>query len=295
MTEEFGFFIGCTIPLKLPHLEKAFRDVAGIVGVQLKEMPGVSCCPEPVSLQSLNIDTWVTLGARNLAIAEKMGVNIMTICSGCYETLKTVSVLLEEDEEYLKKINTILEKIDYHYTGKTKVYHFVELFSQPEWLEKLEKITKKPLEGLNLAVHYGCHLIRPSKIMQFDHPERPEKIDLILEALGAKTVKYANKLECCGFCARLQEEIGDKLVEDKMTELCELDEEVDGMIAVCPACTTQYDRKERVIARKTGKELDIPVLYLAEIMAIALGVKIEDLSLSNRSIKPKKLIEKLTT
>jgi heterodisulfide reductase subunit B len=131
--------------------------------------------------------------------------------------------------------------------------------------------------------------------MQFDHPERPEKIDLILKTLGAKTVEFANKLECCGFCARLQDEIGEKLVEDKMTELCELEEEVDALIAVCPACTTQYDRKERMIARKTGKELDIPILYLAEIMAIALGVDLQDLSLTNRSVRPKKLIDKLTT
>ena len=292
---EYAMYLGCTIPLKMPHLEKAFRDVAGILDVKLKEMEGVSCCPEPVSLQSLNIDTWVTLGARNLAIAEKMGLDVLTICSGCYETLKTVSVLLEEDEKYREKINGILKKINYNYTGKTKVYHFVELFSQPEWLEKLKNLTVKPLDDLNLAVHYGCHLVRPSKIMQFDHPERPEKIDIILEALGAKTVEFANKLECCGFCARLQEEIGDKLVEDKMTELCELEEEVDALIAVCPACTTQYDRKEKIIARKTGKELDIPVLYLAEIMAIALGVELEDLSLKQRSVKPTKLIEKLTT
>jgi heterodisulfide reductase subunit B len=279
----------------MPHLEKAFRDVASILDVKLKEMEGVSCCPEPVSLQSLNIDTWVTLGARNLAIAEKMGLDILTICSGCYETLKTVSVLLEEDEEYLKKIDAILKKINYHYTGKTKVYHFVELFSQPEWLEKLQSLTVKPLDDLTLAVHYGCHLVRPSKIMQFDHPEKPEKIDIILQALGAKTIEFANKLECCGFCARLQEEIGEKLVEDKMTELCELEEDVDALIAVCPACTTQYDRKEKLISRKTGKELDIPVLYLAEIIAVALGVDLQDLSLKNRSVKPNKLIEKLTT
>ncbi len=295
MTEEYGFFIGCTIPLKLPHLEKAFRDVAGILDVKLIEMEGVSCCPEPVSLQSLNIDTWVALGARNLAIAEKMGVNIMAICSGCYETLKTVSVLLEEDEEYLGKINGILQKIGYNYTGKTKVYHFVELFSQPEWLEKIKKLLIKPLDDLNLAVHYGCHLIRPSKIMQFDHPEKPEKIDIILEALGAKTVEFANKLECCGFCARLQEEIGEKLVEDKMTELCELDQAVDALICVCPSCTTQLDRKEKIVARRTGKVLDIPVLYLAEVMAIALGIELEDLSLKKRSVQPNKLIEKLTT
>jgi heterodisulfide reductase subunit B len=292
---EYALFLGCTIPLKLPHLEKAFRDVAGILDVKLKEMEGVSCCPEPVSLQSLNMDTWVTLGARNLAIAEKMGLNILTICSGCYETLKTVSVLLAEDKEYLDKINGILKKIDYHYTGKTKVFHFVELFSQPEWLDKLKSLTVRPLDDLNLAVHYGCHLIRPSKIMQFDHPERPETIDLILKALGAKTIDFATKLECCGYCARLQEEIGENLVEQKMTELCELEEEVDALIAVCPACTTQYDRKEKIIARNKNKELDIPVLYLAEIMAIALGVELEDLSLTNRSVKPKKLIEKLTT
>jgi len=292
---EYALFLGCTIPLKMPHLEKAFRDVAAILNVNLKEMEGVSCCPEPVSLQSLNIDTWMALGARNLAIAEKMGLDILTICSGCYETLKTVSVLLEEDKEYLEKINGILKKIGYNYTGKTKVYHFVELFSQPDWLAKLKELTVKPLDDLNLAVHYGCHLVRPSKIMQFDHPEKPEKIDIILETLGAKTIEFANKLECCGFCARLQEEIGDKLVEDKMTELCELEEEVDALIAVCPACTTQYDRKEKLVARKTGKELDIPVLYLAEIMAIALGVELEDLNLKQRSVKPDKLIKKLTT
>ncbi len=292
---EYALFLGCTIPLKLPHLEKAFRDVASILNVKLKEMEGVSCCPEPVSLQSLNIDTWMTLGARNLAIAEKMGLNIMTICSGCYETLKTVSVLLKEDEEYLAKINEILKKINYKYTGKTKVFHFVELFSQPEWLEKIKNILVKPLDDLNLAVHYGCHLIRPSKIMQFDHPEKPEKIDIILQALGAKTIEFATKLECCGYCARLQDEIGEKLVEDKMTELCELEEEVDALIAVCPACITQYDRKEKIISRKSGKDLDIPVLYLAEIMAYALGVDLQDLSLKNRSVKPYKLINKLTT
>ena len=292
---ELALYLGCTIPLKMPHLEKAFRDVASILDLRLKEMVGVSCCPEPVSLQSLNIDTWVTLGARNLAIAERMGLDILTICSGCYETLKTVSVLLEEDEKYLEKIEGILKKINYKYSGKTKVYSFVELFSQQEWLDKIKNLIIKPLDNLTLAVHYGCHLIRPSKIMQFDHPEKPEKIDIILEALGAKTIDFASKLECCGFCARLQEEIGENLVEDKMTELCELEEEVDALITVCPACTTQYDRKEKIISRRTGKELDVPVLYLTEVMAIALGVDLQDLSLKNRSVKPYKLIDKLTS
>lgn len=290
---EYALYLGCTIPLKMPHFEVAFREVASIMGMTFKEMDGVSCCPDPVATQSLSVDTWTTIAARNLAIAEKMGLDIMTICSGCYETLKTTKVLLEEDENQFKKVNSVLSKIGYEYKGTTNVYNFVEIFSQEDMLPKIKSSIKKSLEGLNIAIHYGCHLIRPSKIMQFDHPEKPEKIDIIVEAMGAKSIPFASKLECCGFCARLQEEIGYNLVEEKMTELKDLEVDVDALIAVCPACSGQYDRKERMISRKTGKELDIPVLYLAELMAIAFGVDEGKLGLNTRAVKPKKLLEKL--
>lgn len=290
---EYALYLGCTIPLKMPHFEFAFREIANILGYKFTEMEGASCCPDPVATQSTSIDTWLTIAARNLCIAEKMGLDILTICSGCYETLKTTRVLLEEDKNAFDRVNSVLKKIGYEYKGTSKVYHFVELFSQDEMLDKIKKILMKPLDNLNVAVHYGCHLIRPSKILQFDHPERPETMDKIIEAMGAKTVIFAGKLECCGFCARLKEEIGFQLVENKMTELKELEEEVDVMVGVCPACVSQYDRKQRLISRKTGKELDIPVLYLPELMAIAFGVESDKLSLTNRSVRPKKLMEKL--
>lgn len=291
---EYALFLGCTIPLKMPHFEFAFREIAKILGYNFKEMEGASCCPDPVATQSLSVDTWMTLAARNLAIAEKMGLDIMTICSGCFETLKTVSVLLEEDKDAFKRINSVLKKIGYEYKGTSKVYHFVELFCQDEMLKKIKNAVKIPLDDLNVAVHYGCHLIRPSKILAVDHPERPYKIDIILEALGAKSVAFAAKLECCGFCARLNEDIGFKLVEDKMTELKDLEVDVDVMVGVCPACVGQYDRKERLLSRKTGKELDIPILYLAELMAVAFGIDADKLGLKQRSVRPTKLMEKLT-
>jgi len=290
---EYALYLGCNIPLKKPQLEVAFREVANIMGMTFKEMDGASCCPDPVATQSLSVDTWMTIAARNLAIAEKMGLDIMTICSGCFETLKTTQVLLEEDENQLKKVNSVLSKIGYEYKGTVKVYNFVEVFSQDDMLEKIKSVIKKPLDGLNIAIHYGCHLVRPSKIMRFDHPEKPTKMDAIVEAMGAKSVVFPAKLECCGFCARLQEEIGFKLVEEKMTELKGLKVEVDALITVCPACTDQYDRKERTISRKTGKELDIPIIYLAELMAIAFGVDETKLGLNTRAVKPNKLLEKL--
>jgi succinate dehydrogenase / fumarate reductase cytochrome b subunit len=102
-------------------------------------------------------------------------------------------------------------------------------------------------------------------------------------------------LECCGYCARLQEEIGEKLVQEKLTELKGLEVEIDAMIAVCPACVSQYDRKAKILSRKSEIEFDIPILYLPELMAVAFGVDLEELDLSNRSIKPIKLMEKLKT
>ena len=290
---EYALYLGCTIPLKMPHFEFAFREIAGILGMTFKEMEGASCCPDPVATASVNITTWLTIAARNLCLAEKMGLDVMTICSGCFETLKTTKVLLEEDPAAKARVNKVLKKIGFEYKGTSEVFHFVQQFSQDDMLENIKNILMKPLDNINVAVHYGCHLIRPSKILRFDHPERPESMDKIIEALSGKSVVFAGKLECCGFCARLQEEIGFKLVEDKITELKEMEEDVDVMVGVCPACCGQYDRKERLLSRKTGKEFDIPVLYLPELMAIAFGVEPDKLGLNARSVRPKKLLEKL--
>jgi len=290
---EYALYLGCTIPLKMPHFEFAFREIAGILGMTFKEMEGASCCPDPVATASVNITTWLTIAARNLCLAEKMGLDVMTICSGCFETLTTTKVLLEEDPAAKARVNKVLKKIGFEYKGTSEVFHFVQQCSQDDMLENIKNILMKPLDNINVAVHYGCHLIRPSKILRFDHPERPESMDKIIEALSGKSVVFAGKLECCGFCARLQEEIGFKLVEDKITELKEMEEDVDVMVGVCPACCGQYDRKERLLSRKTGKEFDIPVLYLPELMAIAFGVEPDKLGLNARSVRPKKLLEKL--
>lgn len=293
MNNEYALFLGCTIPLKFPHFEKAFREISEVLDIKYKEMEGASCCPDPVATQSLNVDTWLTIAARNLAIAEEMNLDIMTVCSGCYETLKTTKVLLERDKDAFARVNSVLNQIDIEYKGTSDVLHFVELFVQDEMMERIKEKIVKPLDDLNIAAHYGCHLIRPSEILQFDDPERPESMDKILDLLGAKTVAFASKLECCGYCARLNDDIGMKLVKEKIVDLKNLENMVDTMVAVCPACVSQYDRKERLLDRDTDVDMDIPVLYLPELMAIAFGIDIEKLDLTRRSVRPTKLLEKL--
>jgi heterodisulfide reductase subunit B len=290
---DYAFFLGCTIPLRYPHLEAATRAVCETLKIGLKEIEGASCCPEPVAIQSLGIETWLTLGARNLCLAEKMGLDILTVCSGCYETLKTVRVMLEREPKHKDEINKVLKGIGYEYKGTSKVYHLTELLVEEEMMQKIKAAVSVPLEGIRLASHPGCHLIRPSKILEFDDPERPELMDTIIKLLGAEAVKYTENVTCCGFCARLNEQIGDDLCELKFEDLEK--NEIDAMITVCPACTNQYDIHERKINKDREEKLEIPVIHLPEIMALAFGInpKSENMDIMKRAIRPKKLLEKL--
>jgi heterodisulfide reductase subunit B len=290
---EYAFFLGCTIPLRYPNLEAAARAVCDVLGIGLKEIPGASCCPEPVAIQSLGIETWLTIGARNLCLAEKMNLDILTVCSGCFETLKTVQVMLGRDKKYFDMVNEILNKIGYEYKGSSKVYHIAEILSEDEMIQKIKNAVNVPLEGIRLASHPGCHLIRPSKILEFDDPERPELMDKIITALGAEAVKYSENVTCCGYCAKLNEDIGDDLCKIKFEDL--LKNEVDSLITVCPACTSQYDLHERKINRDREEKIEIPVIHLPEIMALAFGVnpKSENMDIMKRAIRPNKLLEKL--
>jgi heterodisulfide reductase subunit B len=200
---------------------------------------------------------------------------------------------LERDKDAFERVNSVLNQINIEYKGTSDVLHFVELFVQDEIMSRIKDNIIKPLDNLNIAAHYGCHLIRPSEILQFDDPERPESMDKIINLLGAKTVAFASKLECCGYCARLNDDIGMKLVKEKVVDLKNLEKMVDTMVAVCPACVSQYDKKERLLDRDTEVDMDIPILYLPELMAIAFGIDTEKLDLKRRSVRPTKLLEKL--
>ncbi len=295
MTEEFALFLGCVIPTRLPHIEKACRSVLDLLDIKVEEMVGAGCCPEPISSQSLSVEMWVTLASRNLCIGESMGKDILTLCAGCFETLKTTQTLLEEDEELKKRVNSRLKEVGMEYKGTSKVYHFVEIFSRPEYLEKIKKLVKKPLENISVSAHYGCHLLRPSRVLKFDDPENPESMDNILKAIGAKSINTPEKMSCCGQCVKLDPTVGQKLVKDKVVEFQEND--IDAISVVCPGCFTQLDTIQRTVNKnktESDPELKTPIIYLSELMAIAMGIPKEELALKRRSIKPKEFIAKIS-
>ena len=180
MSGKFGLFLGCVAPLRYPGIEKATREVFKALKYELVDLDGAGCCPAPGVIRSFDDATWLALAARNLAIAEKKGVDIMTICNGCYGSLFDANHILNEHPEKLKAVNEILKDIGLHYNGKVKVRHFAEVLHNDVGMEKIQAAVKNKLD-LNVAAHYGCHFIRPSKIKHLDDPERPVLLDELVQ------------------------------------------------------------------------------------------------------------------
>ena len=158
----FDLFLGCVIPARLPYLEVSSRKIFEKLGIELRDVDGFSCCPDPTGIEQIDHKTWLTLGARNLSLSNSNG-GIISFCSGCVETLKGVNYSLNKDDEIKKEVNDYLSKVGKAYDGKVEVKHFAQVLY--ENLDKVKDNVEKPLEGFKVAIHYGCHYLRPSEII----------------------------------------------------------------------------------------------------------------------------------
>jgi len=206
----YAYFFGCIIPNRYPGVEYAVRWVCGKEGYDLDvaDIKEFSCCPVPGIFYSSDKDTWLLLASRNLVLGQKERREILTVCNGCLTSLLKATEYLE-DSKRRGKVNRMLAQIGKKYTGiprKTegrrrimepvKVRHYVDVITNDIGLEEVQKCTKRPLKNIRAAVHYGCHYLRPTENQTIDDPNDPVKIDRLIEACGATSVDYEDKLEC---------------------------------------------------------------------------------------------------
>jgi len=191
----YDLFLGCVIPARLPYLEASSRKVFEKLGIELRDVEGFSCCPDPTGIEQLDHETWLALGARNLSLCNKND-GVISFCSGCVETLKGVNYFINKDSVVKKEVNQNLQKIGKSYDGDVNVNHFAQILYQN--IEKIKENIVRSLEGFKVAVHYGCHYLRPSEIINWDDPFEPITIDEVIKSLGAESIDYDLKLECCG-------------------------------------------------------------------------------------------------
>jgi len=285
--KKFAFFLGCITPLRYPGIETATRQVMKQFDIGLLDMDGASCCPAPGVFGSFDLWNWLLIGARNLSIAEKLDADITLVCNGCYATLQEVNHLLE-DEEKRDRVNDVLGKIGRRYSGSTKVRHCVELLAEDIGLEKIKSKITKPLKGLKVGVHYGCHYLKPSKVRLHESPEAPDHLDKIVESLGAESVPYREKLMCCGAGGGVRAGNIDEALDFTLEKVQNMkDVGVDCILTPCAFCHYQFDTGQIELKKKEKWNTPIPTIFVTQLVGLALGMPPKSLGLYEHHISPK--------
>jgi len=288
--DRFGYFAGCTIPVRLNGYELSSRKVLSKLGVELVNLEGASCCGMP--LERVDHESFMFMVAKALAEAERQELNILTLCSGCFGSLSRGAAYLSEHRQEREKLNKALKEFDLEYKGKYEVRHLIQVLYQNIGVRRIESEVKKRLEGLRIAAHYGCHPLKPHKIVKFDDPEEPRSLDELINATGARSVDYKDKLQCCGSpILAADENLAMKIAKTKLDNMRA--EKVDAVVTICPFCELMLDGMQIVIGDKFKENYGIPALLLPQLLGLALDIKPVDLGLNMNKVSVEKLLERI--
>jgi heterodisulfide reductase subunit B len=288
-TEEFKIFPGCTIGNRIPFIEASARKVFDTLGIKTSDAD-FACCPDPVGFNSVDHESWLAMGARNLTIAEGESKDIVSLCNGCFQTLKAVNHELKHDSQVREKVNSKLKLIKREFKGSINVKHFVEVLHEYGTQNIKEHVTHD-FSSLKVACHTGCHYNRPSEIMQTDDPMEPVKLRELVEATGATAVDYDEEMLCCGAgVGNTEEEPSMQLLANKFKSA--LGAGAEAFIVICPACFQQMDTNQKKAGTQSNSDFNIPILYLTELMALSFGIAPDDIGLKFHRARPTQLLEK---
>ncbi|MDO9099039.1 MAG: CoB--CoM heterodisulfide reductase subunit B [Candidatus Methanoperedens sp.] len=290
--KELSLFLGCLIPNRYPGIEKATKLVLDRLGIKWSELEEASCCPAPGVFRSFDKITWLAIASRNLALAEKKNTDILTICNGCFSSLMDANSILKNDHELRTEVNSHLRKIGKEYLGTIEVRHIIEFLYKDIGAGKVSNAIEKPLE-LRAAVHYGCHLLKPTKDRKLGGFECPVFFDELVEATGAVSVPYEGKTNCCGAGGGVRSamlETSLKMTEYKLERMKKAG--VDCIVDACPFCHLQYDGGQLELA-KAGKNYNLPVIHYSQLLGMALGYTPEEVGLHLNSIVSPEFEEKI--
>jgi heterodisulfide reductase subunit B len=283
-------FFGCLISTKHSHFEAAVRRTAPNLGMELIDVEGFSCCPDPIYYKAADTLDWMTLAARNLCVAEEAGHDVLTCCSGCTLTLIEANHTLKHDARLRDQVNERLQKIGREFKGTIRVRHIATIVRDDVGLDALAASVTRPLEELRIAIHYGCHLLKPQRVMEVDDPAHPELLQNLLRAIGAEPVFNMRHLFCCGKACQ-DEDMSTRIIRDNITDFASLN--VDALGLICPTCFDEYDIGQLQVSRKFNEKHRIPAFYYFQLLGLAQGISPDELGLKRHRISTQPVLEKL--
>lgn len=256
----YSYYPGCTLKDRAKELDIYARASAKALGIELEELPEWQCCGAVYPQASDEIAS--RLSAVRALMNAKDG-KLVTMCSACHHVLKRTNYDWNHDENFRTKATNYM-KSEVPYDGSTQVIHFLELIRDGIGFDELKKKVVNPLTGRKIGAFYGCMVLRPGKVLAFDDPENPTIIEDFIRALGAESVKYPYRNECCGAYVALEDKSAAETQVDRALNSA-VKAGCDELITACPLC--MYNLVENATANR------LSVKYFTELLAEALGVK----------------------
>jgi succinate dehydrogenase / fumarate reductase cytochrome b subunit len=288
-----AYYKGCLASLSAKELDSSTKALAPMVGLELVELESVTCCGAG-DIHEAEPDYYLHLNARILAYAEATGcAELMTVCNVCTLNLRQANFMLQGDGELLARVNENLETVGVPaYSGKVEVRHFLWEIAEGEGYERLKEAAHRGLKGLKVAPFYGCQILRPSKIMGFEDPDRPWSLERIIEACGGEAIDYPAKVKCCGFPIIQARE------ETALAELIQPIEQAkeagaDALVTPCPLCHLSLDAWQSKLKAATGKDYQMPILHLSQLVGVAAGLADSELKFKRHVVSVAPVLEKL--
>lgn len=290
---KLAYYKGCLASLSAKELDIATQALAPRLGFELEELESVTCCGAG-DIHEAEPDYYVHLNARILAYAEQTGADtLMTICNVCTLNLRQADLELKGDDALRERVNENLEAVGVPpYNGGVEVKHFLWLVSEGDGYEKLKQVAHKGLKGLRIAPFYGCQILRPSKLLGVDDPDRPHTLEAIIAACGGESVDYPAKVKCCGFpIIQAREEIAlGELIQPVQQAL---DAGADAMVTPCPLCHLSLDAWQQKLEAQTGRPFEMPIFHLAQLIGVAAGLEEAELKFKRHVVSMRPVLEKL--
>jgi len=270
-------FWGCRILTEHYAYEMSLREIMPKLDVEPMDLKEASCCGDPI--KSVNDTAVVYLSARTMALANETGLtDLLVPCNRCHLTLSEAKYRLQNDPQARSKIQALLDEEGLKYSSNIRIWHTIDLLHDKVSLEKIKGKIKTPLNGFKFATHPGCQILRPSEIGRVDSSETPTKLDGLVLILGAETLDYSEKLDCCG--SALLPTHRDAALSLTGTKIKALqDYGVDGLVVSCPECHLMYDYEQEAAAATVGGKLKLPVFYYTQLLGVALGIENRKLGL----------------
>lgn len=290
---QYALFLGCTVPVRGMNYEASARLVAERLDIRLVDIEGFSCCGFPV--QSVKKYAALLLAARNLSMAEERGLDICVLCSACGVSLSEANHAFQKDASLLSEINSDLQAVGKHYSGKTKVKHFVRILYQDVGLDRLQEHIQQPLSGLAVAPFYGCHYLKPAEVHDhFEDPEDPRSLEELIELTGAKALYHENRIACCGGgVLGIDEPTAQKVAKSTLDAAKAAG--ADALVLQCGTCDVMLELSQKKIGKTFDVEYNLPVVYYPQLLGLAMGIPQEELGFALNRVGSREFLERVNS